>query len=135
MIKESQFSKGDAFTRPWYPSEKKFLKSKLGSLFHCTFKEETEGLCRVMNYDRISAYQIEAFFTQLARIQLYKMSNYVVWPLGMHVSSKMEITVVLPELVSLHDLIHQPQRINGSEEGLSLRKKMALLVELAKVVN
>ena len=61
-----------------------------------------------MNYDRISSYQIEAFFTELARIQLYKLSSYVVMPLGIHVSNKMEITVVLPNLFSLHDIIHEP---------------------------
>lgn len=72
-LKESQFVKGDPFTKPWYPFERKFLKQKLGSLYHCTIKEEDDGLCRVMNYDRISSYQIEAFFTELARIQLYKM--------------------------------------------------------------
>ena len=32
-IRENQISKGEAFIRPWYPSERKFLKSKLGSLF------------------------------------------------------------------------------------------------------
>ena len=63
------------------------------------------------------------------------MQNYILMPKGIHVSSKMEITVVLPEMVSLHDFIHQPQRINGSEEGLSLSKKIAVLVELAKVIN
>ena len=63
------------------------------------------------------------------------MQNYILMPRGIHVSSKMEITVVLPEMVSLHDFIHQPQRINGSEEGLSLSKKIAVLVELAKVMN
>ena len=63
------------------------------------------------------------------------MQNYVVMPLGLHVSSKMEITVIVPELVSLHDFIHQPSRINGSEEGLSLSKKIAVLIELAKIIN
>jgi len=105
-LKESQFVKGDPFTKPWYPFERKFLKQKLGSLYHCTIKEEDDGLCRVMNYDRISSYQIEAFFTELARIQLYKMSDYVMMPLGIHVSRKMEITVIMPELVSLHDFLH-----------------------------
>lgn len=61
-----------------------------------------------MNYDRISSYQIEAFFTDLARFNLYKISNYIVMPLGVHVSKKMEITVIVPKLISLHSLIHQP---------------------------
>ncbi len=138
ILNANQISKGSPFIRPWYSADRKFLKSKLGALFHCPVcngADEKEVLCRVMNYDRISTYQIEAFFTELARIQLYKLSPYVVMPLGIHVSSKMEITVVLPKMVSLHDLIHEPQRINGSEEGLSLTMKMAVLVELAKVLN
>ena len=88
-----------------------------------------------MHYDRISSYQIEAFFTVLARINLYKMGNFMVMPKGVYVSPKMEITVILPELISLHDIIHEPQKINGSEEGLDLRKKIAVLLELAKVLN
>jgi len=50
----------------------------------------------VMDYDRISGYQIEAFFAEIARIELYKLQPYVVMPLGVHVSKKMEITVILP---------------------------------------
>lgn len=92
-------------------------------------------LCRVMHYDRISSYQIEAFFTELARLQLYKMTNFVVMPLAIHVSSNMQITVILPEKISLHDLIYEPQRINGSEEGLDLSRKIDVLIELAKVLN
>lgn len=88
-----------------------------------------------MNYDRISSYQIESFFTELARIQLYKMSDYVVWPLGIHVSRKMEITVVLPELVSLHEFLHSPESINNSVESLSLSKKIAVLLELARILS
>ena len=73
-----------------------------------------------MNYDRISSYQVDAFFSELAKIQLYKMSDYIVMPLGIHVSKKMEITVVVPELISLHELIHESTQINWNEQGLSL---------------
>ena len=65
-----------------------------------------------MEYDRISSYQIEAFFSELARIQLYKLTNYIVMPKGVHVSKQMEISVVVRELVSLHDLLYEHQRIN-----------------------
>ena len=68
-----------------------------------------------MNYDRISSYQVDAFFSELAKIQLYKMSDYIVMPLGIHVSKKMEITVVVPELISLHELIHESTQINWNE--------------------
>ena len=63
-----------------------------------------------MNYDRISSYQIEAFFTELARIHLYKMAPYIVMPVGIYVSRKMEITLIIPKMVSLHDLLHEPSR-------------------------
>ena len=88
-----------------------------------------------MNYDRISSYQVDAFFSELAKIQLYKMSDYIVMPLGIHVSKKMEITVVVPEMTSLHELIHEPTQINWNEQGLSLQRKLTLLIELAKVMN
>ena len=65
-------------------------------------------LCRVINYDRISYYQVEAFYQDLARLSLYKMSQYVVMPKAVHVSKKMEISVIVPELVSLHEVIFQP---------------------------
>ena len=70
-MKENQFTKGDAFTKPWYTNDRKYLKQKLGSLFQCKLKgsdESQQDLCRVMNYDRISSYPIETFFTELARI-------------------------------------------------------------------
>ena len=90
---------GQPFVRPWYTSssDKKFQKSKLGSLYHCEAKDgEVRGLCRVMDYDRISSYQIEAFFTELARINLYKLCPYVVMPQCVHVSPHMVISVVVP---------------------------------------
>ena len=92
--------------KPWYSSERKFLKTKLGRLYHCKLRGSDGSVCRVMNYDRISTYQIEAFFNDLARLSLYKLTDYVAMPQGVHVSKKMEITVVLPELVSLHELIY-----------------------------
>jgi len=57
------------------------------------------------------------------------MTDYVVMPLGIHVSKKMEISVVLPELVSLHELVH------GEENGLTLSTKIDVLLELAKVLH
>lgn len=131
--------KQEPFVQPWYTFDRKFLKQKLGSLYHCTVKDSrAKVLCRVMEYDRISSYQIEAFFTELARIQLYKLSNYVVMPIGIHVSPKMEISVVLPQLVSLHELLHGHQdRFSGGSiaDGLTLSMKMDILIELAKVLN
>ena len=75
-------------------------------MYKCKLKNsDTEVLCRVINYDRISYYQVEAFYSDLARLSLYKMSQFIVMPLGVHVSKKMEISVIVPEMVSLHEII------------------------------
>ncbi len=67
-LKEDEVERGEPYVKAWYPVKTKFRKKKLGSFFHCQFKGQYECLCRVMNYDRISSYQIEAFFTELAKI-------------------------------------------------------------------
>ena len=56
-------------------------------------------------------------------------------PQGIHVSKTMEISCVVPELVSLHEWLYEPPKINQSEQGLSLFKKMSVLIELAKVLS
>ena len=105
-LKEEAFERGDPFIKPWYSTERKFLKLKLGRLYKCKLKNsDTEVLCRVINYDRISYYQVEAFYSDLARLSLYKMSQFIVMPLGVHVSKKMEISVIVPEMISLHEII------------------------------
>ena len=89
-----------------------------------------------MNYDRISTYQIEGYFNELARLKLYKMLPYILAPVGVHVTSKMEINVIFPMKTSLFELIHQIDKINGSDpQGLSLLTKVDILVNLAKVMN
>lgn len=37
-VKESDLVRGEPFTTPWYPNDRKFLKTKLGALFNCSFK-------------------------------------------------------------------------------------------------
>jgi len=46
-------------------------------------------------------------------------------PIGVHVSPKMEISVILPKLMSLHEIIYTSDRTSGLVgEGLDLEKKM-----------
>ena len=56
-------------------------------------------------------------------------------PQGIHVSKTMEISCVVPELVSLHEWLYEPPKLNSSEHGLSLFRKMSILIELAKVLS
>ena len=63
------------------------------------------------------------------------MQNFVSTPIGVHVSKKMEISVILPEYVSLHDLIHGKKYGSSNMDGLSLKAKVNVLIELAKIFN
>jgi hypothetical protein len=73
IVKEDQLQIGDPFEKAWYPNEKRHRKYKLGSIFNCTYEGRQDLLCRVMDYDRISSYQIEAYFKELSRMKLYKL--------------------------------------------------------------
>lgn len=107
-----KIQKDSAYVKNWYPNEKKFLKYKLGALFNCTYDGRSDLLCRVMDFSRISTYQIEAYFKELARMKLYKLKSYIVSPMAVYISSQMQINIVMPKLVSLHEMIHGGNRIN-----------------------
>lgn len=47
----------------------------------------------------------------------------------------MEVTVVVPKYVSLHELVHESESVPGFAEGLSLSNKMSILIQLARVMN
>ncbi len=57
----------EEFVKPWYLAGEKARKTKLGSLYHCQLKDKADFVCRVINCKRISEYQIDAYFTQLAK--------------------------------------------------------------------
>lgn len=136
IIEKSSFKLGEIFTKPYYPADRKVRKQKLGSLYQVTFKDRPDCLCRVMNYDRISTYQVEAYFNELARLKLYKMMPFILAPVGVYVTSKMEINVIFPLKTSLFDLLHQIEKINNSDpQGMSLLTKVDILVNLAKLMN
>lgn len=62
-----KLDKKNEFVMPWYQGGSKARKQKLGSLYHCEVEGRTDILCRVVNCKRIAEYQIDAYFTQLAR--------------------------------------------------------------------
>lgn len=63
------------------------------------------------------------------------MQNYIVMPLGVHVSQNMQVTIVVPKLVSLHDLVYGSHSAPGFDEGLALITKINILIQLARVLN
>lgn len=77
----------DVYARPWYPASEKKRKQKLGSLFMCDLAgEDTEHICRVMKFERITSYQMEKYFTDLAKIHMSKLTRYVLFPKGLYVN-------------------------------------------------
>lgn len=55
-IAHKDFKKGEPFVREWYSQDEKFRKQKLGSIVTCKLLDDSDVLCRVMKFDRISSY-------------------------------------------------------------------------------
>ena len=47
----------------------------------------------------------------------------------------MQINIVMPSLVSLHEMIHQDEQVNGSVESLSVSQKLGILIQIARIMN
>ena len=106
ILEPEKLLKKQEFVQPWYPSGKQ-RKTKLGSLYHCEV-DEMQYLCRVVDCKRIAEYQIDAYFTQLAKYQLLKLTQFVVFP--QHVSLDDQsgfLTVVEPKHKSLYQVLHE----------------------------
>lgn len=57
LVKPEDFIIKEPFVRTWYTTQEKFLKTKLGRLSLCSFKdEERSHICRLMNFERITSY-------------------------------------------------------------------------------
>jgi hypothetical protein len=76
--------------RTWYPAGKKVRKAKLGSIHECEIsdRKEEQLVCRVINCERIAEYQIDAYFTALARYELYNLTNVISYPVGVCLDEK-----------------------------------------------
>jgi len=108
-ITRRQFEITEAFVQPWYPSGDKNRRYKLGSLSLCQFNSESDDkhLCRVLKFERITAYQMEGYYTELARFHMSKLTRYMVFPKGIYVDDQNSIHLVVPKRKSLYELIHQ----------------------------
>ena len=122
----------------------------MGSLYNCQVAGHTEGLiCRVISCKRIAEYQIDAYFTALARYQLLKMTDYVVFPVGVCLDEESSfLTVIEPKQTSLYSVLHACDRlsvathsrstkINGSIQGHTIAPfmKRAISIGIARILN
>ena len=95
-IARKDVEKGEPFVKEWYPKDEKFRKQKLGSIFNCKQLEDTEVLCRVMKFDRISSYQVEGYFANIAKLKFLQLQDYLMFPKGIHIEGENEINVLVP---------------------------------------
>ena len=73
ILHPEDFTLEGPFERAWYPTTEKLLKTKLGKLHLCQFKGKKQ-VCRVMNFKRITAYQLDQYFLQLTHLHMLKMA-------------------------------------------------------------
>lgn len=82
-----------------------------------------------MDFERLTPYQIESYFTQLAYIYLLKLTKYVVFPQGVYINEKNSLHVVTEYGISLHQLMY------SKEQVLSPYTKLQILIQTAKIIN
>lgn len=82
-----------------------------------------------MDFERLTPYQIESYFTQLAYIYLLKLTKYVVFPQGVYINEKNSLHVVAEYGISLHQLMY------SKEQVLSPYTKLQILIQTAKIIN
>jgi hypothetical protein len=82
-----------------------------------------------MNFERITAYQLENFFSHLAEIHMLKMTMHVSIPSGVYIDENKKIHMVSPIKKSLYEHLHC-----ATEEELAKWtpfNKLTVLVQLA----
>lgn len=92
-------------------------------------------VCRVMNFERITAYQMESYFTSITHIHMLKLYKYVVFPKAVYIDEKNSIHLIYPQRKSLYELIHDPWRINNTETQISTFSKLHILRSIALILN
>ena len=107
ILDSDQFDLLSPFQSEWYPNNEKFLKTKLGKLFYCSYGTKRKHLCRVMQFQRITTYQLDQFFIQLTHLHMLKLAGKCVsTPVGVHINSEKTIHVIMPLRKSLYEVIH-----------------------------
>ena len=130
LKKRTQFTIGQSFQRDWYETnDKKFIKTKLGTLSECSIGAKDKLLVRSLYFDRISTYQVDSYIETLTRMKLYKLHSHIVYPEALFISDKLEISVIVPQYQTLYELIKK------NDKNLTQIVKLEILVQLAKLMN
>lgn len=94
----------------------------------------------MLKFERITAYQMEGYYTELARFHMSKLTKYMVFPKGIYVDDQNSIHLIVPKRKSLYELIHCPDyglsdSRNTSSGGIQSYTKLVILTQLAKIMN
>jgi hypothetical protein len=127
-IQENEFVLLGEFAKPWYTSTLMTRKNKLGQLYLCKFREQS-CICRVLDFDRITSYQMESCFMSLATLRMLKMQSYIEFPLAIFISESNKIHIIKKETTSLHEALYYKHGLTSDQQ------KLQVLILLAKIVN
>lgn len=132
-MKAEDFELGEVYATEWYGGSEKARKSKLGSLRTCKLQGyEKPLLCRVMKFERITSYQFEGYFSELARIHMLKLTKHVIFPRAVLMDETNTIHLFASRKTSLFEWLHKQQK---SEASSSPYTKLVLLLHLARILN
>lgn len=96
--------------REWYPNDEKLRKGKLGSLYECRMGDQSTLICRVMQFERISSYQVEGYFANVAKLNYLRLQDYILMPLGIHIEGENQVNLIVPQKLSLYEILHSGDR-------------------------
>jgi len=100
-------------------------KRKLGIILKATINGET-GVCRKIEWDRITNYTMESYFMDLARLKQLDMANYLLTPIAGKVNDTMYL--YSEKMKSLHEVLH------FDKDELTLEVKRKLVKTIGKIL-
>lgn len=130
ITNKKELVKSAPFTKPWYPADEKHRKSKLGSIYECSLKQESDLVCRVINFDRISSYQVESYFENIAKLHYLRLQDYLLGPKGIMIEGENEINLIVPKKLSLYQVLHAQD-----SKKLSTTMKLSICLRVARILN
>jgi len=124
LKKKNLFTIKQPFQRKWYDSnDRKFLKTKLGTLNECSMGVKNKLVVRELNFDMKSPYQVDAYIETLVRLRLYKLDPYILFPEAIHISKELDVSVITEQHKTLYELVHEP-----STQPLTLLDKVEIMI-------
>ena len=92
----------------------------------------------MLKFERITAYQMEGYYTELARFHMSKLIKFMVFPKGVYVDEQNSIHLIVPKRKSLYELIHDHNLSQSNVSiitGIQSYTKLVILTQLAKIMN